>query len=52
LYDVLCNDNTFSDDATGRALQKGGSVAITAKELIKQQYYGPDNVTTQAVKFI
>ena len=52
LYDVLCNDNTFSDDATGRALQKGGSVAITAKELIKQQYYGPDNVTTTAVKFI
>jgi hypothetical protein len=52
LYDVICSDNQFSDDATGRALQKGGGVSITAKELIKQQYYGPDNVNTSAVKFI
>lgn len=52
LYDVICSDNTFSDDATGRALQKGGGITITAKELIKQQYYGPDNVNTSAVKFI
>ena len=51
LYDVSCNTNTFSDDATGRALQKGGSILITAKELVKQYAYGPDNVSTSAIKF-
>jgi hypothetical protein len=51
LYDVSCYSETFSDDATGRALQKGGSVDITAKELVKQYAYGPDNVSTSALKF-
>lgn len=50
LYDVICNNNKFSDDATGRALQKGGGLTISAKELIKQQYYGPDNVPTTALR--
>lgn len=52
LYDVVCNDIKFSDDATGKAFQKGGSVSISAKELIKQQFFGPDNVPTNALKFI
>lgn len=52
LYDVSCNSNKFSDDATGRALQKGGNLTISAKELIKQQYYGPDNVPTTALKYL
>ena len=52
LYDVICSDNQFSDDATNRALQKGGGLTITAKELIKQQYYGPDNVPTTALKYL
>lgn len=51
LYDVISNDNRFSDDATGRALQKGGGITITAKELLKQQFYGPDNVPTGALKY-
>lgn len=52
LYDVICTDNTFSDDATNKALQKGGVISISAKELLKQQFYGPDNVSTTAVKYI
>lgn len=51
LYDVISGDNRFSDDATGRALQKGGGITISAKELLKQQFYGPDNVPTGAIKF-
>ena len=51
LYDVTCSSQVFSDDGTGRALQKGGSVTITAKELVKQYAYGPDNVSTTALKF-
>lgn len=52
LYDVICSDNTFSDDSVNRALQKNGIISVTAKELLKQQYYGPDNVPTSAVKFL
>lgn len=51
LYDVISGDNRFSDDATSRALQKGGGITITAKELLKIQTYGPDNVPTNALKF-
>ena len=51
LYDVTCNEGTFSDDATGRALRKGGTITITAKELIKQVEFGPDNVPTNAIKY-
>jgi hypothetical protein len=51
LYDVSCNSSIFSDDATGKALQKGGLIDITAKELVKQYAYGPDNVSTSAIKF-
>lgn len=48
LYDVICNDNKGSDDATGRQLFRNGTVVIRAKELIRQLYYGPDNVPTTA----
>jgi hypothetical protein len=51
LYDVACNEGTFSDDATGRALMKGGSITITAKELVKQTQFGPDNVPTNAINY-
>lgn len=51
LYDVTCNEGTFSDDATGRALMKGGSITISAKELVKQTEFGPDNVPTNAIKY-
>jgi hypothetical protein len=48
LYDVLCNDNKSSDDATGKQLFRSGTITITAKELIRQIYFGPDNVPTTA----
>jgi hypothetical protein len=51
LYDVSCNEGTFSDDATGRALMKGGNITITAKELVKQTQFGPDNVPTNAINY-
>ncbi len=51
LYDVTCNDGTFSDDATGQALMKGGNITITAKELVKQTEFGPDNVPTNAINY-
>lgn len=51
LYDVVYNDVKSSDDAVGRALQKSGTITITAKELVKQQFYGPDNVPTNAIRY-
>jgi hypothetical protein len=48
LYDVLCNDNKSSDDATGKQLFRSGTITITAKELIRQIYFGPDTVPTTA----
>jgi hypothetical protein len=48
LYDVLCNDIKSSDDATGKQLFRSGSITITAKELVRQIYFGPDNVPTTA----
>jgi hypothetical protein len=48
LYDVLCNDNKSSDDATGKQLFRSGTITITAKELVRQIYFGPDNVPTTA----
>jgi hypothetical protein len=48
LYDVLCNDNKSSDDATGKQLFRNGNITITAKELVRQIYFGPDNVPTTA----
>jgi len=48
LYDVLCNDNKSSDDATGKQLFRSGNITITAKELVRQIYFGPDNVPTTA----
>lgn len=51
LYDVTCNEGTFSDDSTGKALMKGGNISITAKELVKQTQFGPDNVPTTAIKY-
>ncbi len=48
LYDVLCNDNKSSDDATGKQLFRSGTITISAKELVRQIYFGPDNVPTTA----
>ena len=48
LYDVLCNDNKSSDDATGKQLFRSGTITITAKELVRQIYFGPDDVPTTA----
>ena len=48
LYDVTCNDIKPSDDGRGQALLKNGTINITAKELVKQTIYGPDNVPTTA----
>jgi hypothetical protein len=48
LYDVICNDNKPSDDATNKQLYRSGTVTVTAKELVKQTQYGPDNVPTTA----
>ncbi len=48
LYDVICNDNKPSDDATNKQLYRSGTLTITAKELVKQTQYGPDNVPTTA----
>lgn len=48
LYDVICNDIKGSDDATNRQLFRSGTITIRAKELVRQLYYGPDNVPTTA----
>lgn len=48
LYDVNCNDNKASDDATGKQLFRSGNITINAKELVRQIYFGPDNVPTTA----
>jgi hypothetical protein len=48
LYDVSCNDIKSSDDATNRQLFRNGTINITAKELVRQSQYGPDNVPTTA----
>ena len=48
LYDVLCNDNKSSDDATNKQLFRSGNITVSAKELVRQIYFGPDNVPTTA----
>jgi hypothetical protein len=48
LYDVTCNDIKPSDDGRSQALLKNGTITVTAKELVKQTIYGPDNVPTTA----
>jgi len=48
LYDVLCNDIKASDDATNRQLFRNGTITLRAKELVRQLYFGPDNVPTTA----
>lgn len=48
LYDVICNDIKGSDDATNRQLFRNGTITIRAKELVRQLYFGPDNVPTTA----
>ena len=48
LYDVMCNDIKSSDDATNRQLFRNGTITIRAKELVRQLYFGPDNVPTTA----
>ena len=48
LYDVICNDNKPSDDATNKQHYRRGTLTITAKELVKQTQYGPEKVPTTA----
>jgi len=48
LYNVTCSDNKPSDDGRGQALLKSGQITLTAKELVKQTIYGPDNVPNTA----
>jgi hypothetical protein len=48
LYDVICNDIKGSDDATNRQLFRNGTITIRAKELVRQLYFGPDNVPITA----
>ena len=48
LYDVSCNDIKSSDDSVNRQLFRSGTINITAKELVRQSQYGPDNVPTTA----
>jgi hypothetical protein len=48
IYDVTCTDLKPSDDGRGQALLKNGQITISAKELVKQTIYGPDNVPTTA----
>lgn len=48
LYDVKTKDNDFSDNSTGNQLIKSGKITIQAKELVRIEDYGPDNVPTTA----
>ena len=48
LYDITCSDVKPSDDGRSQALLKNGTITVTAKELVKQTIYGPDNVPTTA----
>jgi hypothetical protein len=48
LYDVKTKDNEFSDNAEGNQLFKSGKITIQAKEMVRIEDYGPDNVPTTA----
>ena len=48
IYDVTCSDTKPSDDGRGQQLLKNGQITLSAKELVKQTIYGPDNVPTTA----
>jgi hypothetical protein len=48
LYNVRCTQNEFSDNSTGKQLFKSGKITIQAKELVRIEEYGPDNVPTTA----
>lgn len=48
LYNVRCTQNEFSDNSTGKQLFKSGKITVQAKELIRIEQYGPDNVPTTA----
>ena len=50
MYDCVANTSTPSDDATGQALFRSGTITLELKELIKQDSYGPDNVPITAIK--
>lgn len=50
MYDCVANTSTPSDDATGQALFRNGTITLELKELIKQDSYGPDNVPITAIK--
>jgi hypothetical protein len=45
---LTCTDTKPSDDGRGQALLKNGQITLSAKELVKQTIYGPDNVPTTA----
>jgi hypothetical protein len=48
LYNVRCTQNEFSDNSTGKQLFKSGKITVQAKELVRIEEYGPDNVPTTA----
>jgi hypothetical protein len=48
LYSVRCTQNEFSDNSTGKQLFKSGKITVQAKELVRIEEYGPDNVPTTA----
>lgn len=48
LYDVKTKDNDFSDNSDGKQLFKSGKITIQAKEIVRIEDYGPDNVPTTA----
>ena len=50
LYDCLANTTASSDDAVGQALFRNGNITFQAKELVKQDSYGPDNVPITAIQ--
>lgn len=50
LYDCITNSSTPSDDAIGQSLFRNGTIVLQAKELVKQDSYGPDNVPITAIK--
>ena len=50
LYDCISNSAKSSDDAVGQALFRNSVVEFQAKELVKQDSYGPDNVPITAIR--
>ena len=45
---IKTKDNDFSDNSDGKQLFKSGKITIQAKEIVRIEDYGPDNVPTTA----